>query len=55
MSEKKFVIYYHEIENEFFYMYSSWFDINIRYLKPILYSDNFELIKKVTNELNEQL
>lgn len=55
MSDKKFVIFYHENQHKYFYTYSSWFDVNEQYSKPILYSNNFELIEKVKNELNEQL
>lgn len=55
MSDKKYVVYYNEKIHEHFYDYSSHFDINDQYSKPILYSDYFELIEKVKNELNEQL
>lgn len=53
--KKKFVLYYHEKYHEYFYTYYSWYDISEKYLKPILYSDNFELIEKAKKELNEQL
>lgn len=55
MSDKKYVVYYYEKLHEYFYDYSSQFDINDQYSKPILYSNNFGLIEKVKNELNEQL
>jgi len=55
MSDKKFVIFYHESQHKYFYTYSLWFDVTEKYSKPILYSDNFKLIEKVKKELNEQL
>lgn len=55
MSEKKFIIYYSKKNSRYFYANSSWVDINDPFLKPILYSDDFKLIQKVHDELNEQL
>lgn len=55
MSEKEFIIYYSKRKAEYFYAYTSWVDINDKLIKPILYSDNFELIEKIEKELNEQL
>ena len=54
MSDKKYVVYYHEKLNEYFYDYSR-FNINEQYSKPVLYSDDFELIERSKNELNERL
>lgn len=55
MSDKKYVVYYHEKVNEYFYDYCSMFNMNGQYSKPVLYSDDFELIERAKNELNEQL
>lgn len=55
MSDKKFVVYYHEGKNKYMCMDSLWFAIHLQYVKPILYSDNLELTEKVTRGLNEQL
>ena len=55
MSDKKYVIYYHEKVNEYFYDYCSRFNMNEQYSKPVLYSDDFELIERAKNELNERL
>ena len=55
MSDKKYVIYYQEKVNEYFYDYYSRFNMNEQYSKPVLYSDDFELIERATKELNEQL
>ena len=55
MSDKKYVVYYHEKVNEYFYDYYSRFNINEQCSKPVLYSDDFELIERAKNELNEQL
>lgn len=55
MSDKKYVVYYHEGKHKYICMNSLWFAIYLKYVKPILYSDDFELIEKVTRELNEQL
>ena len=55
MSEKKFIVYYSEKHHKYFLSYFSWFDINDETLKPILYSNSLDLIKKVKYELNEQL
>ena len=53
--KKKFIVFYHEKSHEYFYTYNSWFTVNDKYSKPILYSDSFELIEKVKKGLNEQL
>ena len=53
MSDKKYVVYYHEKVNEYFYDYYSRFNINEQCSKPVLYSDDFELIERAKNELNE--
>ena len=55
MSDKKYVVYYHEKVNEYFYDYCSMFNMNEQYSKPVLYSDDFELIERAKNELNERL
>ena len=55
MSDKKYVVYYHEKVNEYFYDYYSSFNMNEQYSKPVLYSDDFELIERAKNELNERL
>ena len=55
MSEKKYVVYYHEVNHKYICMNSLWFDINLQYVKPILYSDDYELIEEVTRGLNERL
>ena len=55
MSDKKYVVYYHEKVNEYFYDYYSRFNINEQYSKPVLYSDDFELIERAKNELNDRL
>ena len=55
MSDKKYVVYYHEGMHKYMCMNSLWFAIGLQYVKPVLYSDDFELIEKVTRELNEQL
>ena len=55
MSEKEYVVYYHEVKHKYICMNSLWFDINLQYVKPILYSDDYELIEEVTRELNERL
>ena len=55
MSDKKYVVYYHEKVNEYFYDYYSIFNMNGQYSKPVLYSDDFELIERAKNELNERL
>ena len=55
MSDKKYVVYYHEKLNEYFYDYYSRFNMNEQYSKPVLYSDDFELIERAKNELNERL
>ena len=55
MSDKKYVIYYHKKVNESFYDYYSRFTMNAQYSKPVLYSDDFELIERAKNELNERL
>lgn len=55
MSDKKYVVYYHEKVNEYFYDYYSRFNINEQYSKPVLYSDDFELMERTKNELNERL
>ena len=55
MTEKKFVLFYHTKVNRYFYVFSEWFEMENKYKIPILYSDNFELIQKVNDELNEQL
>jgi len=55
MSDKKYVVYYHEKVNEYFYDYYSSFNVNEQYSKPVLYSDDFELIERAKNELNERL
>ena len=55
MSDKKYVVYDHETVNEYFYDYCSMFNMNEQYSKPVLYSDDFELIERAKNELNEQL
>ena len=49
MSDKKYVVYYHEKVNE------SRFNMNEQYSKPVLYSDDFELMERAKNELNERL
>ncbi len=55
MSDKKYVVYYHEKVNEYFYDHYSRFNMNEQYSKPVLYSDGFELIERAKNELNERL
>jgi len=55
MSNKKYVVYYHEKVNEYFYDYYSRFNMNEQYSKPVLYSDDFKLIERAKNELNERL
>jgi len=55
MSDKKYVVYYHEKVNECFYDYYSRFNMSEQYSKPVLYSDDFELIERAKNELNERL
>ena len=55
MSDKKYVVYYHEGMHKYMCMNSLWFAIGLQYVKPVLYSDDFELIEKVTRELNGQL
>lgn len=55
MSDKKYVVYYHEKVNEYFYDYYSRFNMNEQYSKPVLYSDGFKLIERAKNELNERL
>ena len=55
MSDKKYVVYYQEKVNEYFYDYYSRFNMNEQYSKPVLYSDEFELIERAKNELNERL
>lgn len=52
---KKYVVYYHEKVNEYFYDYYSRFNMNEQYSKPVLYSDDFKLIERAKNELNERL
>ena len=44
MSDKKYVVYYHEKVNEYFYDYYSRFNMNEQYSKPVLYSDDFQLV-----------
>lgn len=46
MSDKKYVVYYHEKVNEYFYDYYSRFNMNEQYSKPVLYSDDFGLIER---------
>ena len=53
--KKKYVVYYHEKVNEYFYDYYSRFNMNEQYSKPVLYSDDFKLIERAKNELNERL
>ena len=55
MSDKKYVVYYHEKVNEYFYDYYSRFNMNEQYSKPVLYGDDFQLIERAKNELNERL
>ena len=55
MSDKKYVVYYQEKVNEYFYDYYSRFNMNEQYSKPVLYSDDFKLIERAKNELNERL
>ena len=55
MIDKKYVVYYHEKVNEYFYDYYSRFNMNEQHSKPVLYSDDFELIERAKNELNERL
>jgi len=55
MSEKKYVVYYNGKIHKYYYIDYFWFDINGQYVKPILYSDDFELTKKVTRGLNARL
>ncbi|ASZ71091.1 hypothetical protein 05601_49 [Lactococcus phage 05601] len=61
MSVKKYVVYYNEEKNQYYYMARIWldinnfFNINIQYIKPVLYSDDFELTEKVTRKLNARL
>lgn len=55
MIDKKYVVYYHEKVNEYFYDYYSRFNMNEQYSKPVLYSDDFKLIERAKNELNERL
>ena len=55
MIEKEFVLFYNTKCNEYFYVFSKWFEMENKYKIPILYSDDFELIQKVNNELNERL
>lgn len=55
MIEKEFVLFYHTKVNKYFFVFSKWFEMGNNYKMPILYSDDFELIRKVNDELNEQL
>ena len=55
MIEKEFVLFYNTKCNEYFYVFSKWFEMENKHKIPILYSDDFELIQKVNNELNERL
>ena len=55
MIEKELVLFYNTKVNKYFYVFSHWFDMAQHYKIPIIYSDNFELIRKVNSELNEQL
>lgn len=50
MSDKKYVVYYHEKVNEYFYDYYSRFNMNEQYSKPVLYSDDFKLIERAKND-----
>ena len=55
MIDKKYVVYYHEKLNEYLYDYCSRFNMSEQYSKPVLYSDDFELMERAKNELNERL
>ena len=55
MIEKEFVLFYHTKLNKYFYVFSKWFEMGKKYETPILYSDDFELIRKVNNELNARI
>ena len=55
MSDKKYVVYYHEEKHKYICMNSLWFAIDLQYVKPVLYSDDYELVEKVTRGLNERL
>lgn len=55
MIEKELVLFYNTKVNKYFYVFSKWFEMEKNYKIPILYSDDFELIRKVNNELNKRL
>lgn len=55
MIEKEFVLFYNTNLNQYFFVFSKWFELE-KYCKvPILYSDDFELIKETYNKLNARL
>ena len=55
MIEKELILFYNTKVNKYFYVFSKWFEMEKSYKIPILYSDDFELIRKVNNELNKRL
>ena len=55
MIEKEFVLFYNTKCNEYFYVFSKWFEMEKKHKIPVLYSDDLETIRKVNNELNERL